>query len=106
MSVVIEYREFNCDSHCIWEQLYKAIAVEKLMVRCVFFLSFFFEYLMFLSHSQESDSEFVLVHDDELIGMLERDAAALDSEPGSSSAVLHAPALGSGAIQKMIENLA
>ena len=56
---------------------------------------------MFLSHSQDSDSEFVLVHDDELIGMLERDAAALDSEPGSSSAVLHAPL-----VQKMIGNLA
>ena len=49
------------------------------MVRCVFFSSFFEnQYLIFLSHSQESDSEFVLVHDDELIGMLERDAAALD----------------------------
>ena len=56
---------------------------------------------MFLSHSQDSDSEFVLVHDDELIGMLERDAAALDSVPGSSSAVLHAPL-----VQKMIGNLA
>lgn len=36
----------------------------------------------FSSHSQENNSDFVLVHDDELIGILERDAAALDSEPG------------------------
>ena len=37
-----------------------------------------------LSHSQENNSDFVLVHDDELIGILGKDAAALDSEPGSS----------------------
>ena len=48
------------------------------MVRCVFAFFENQQYLMFSSHSQESDSEFVLVHDDELIGMLERDAAALD----------------------------
>ena len=41
--------------------------------------------MVFLSHSQENNSDFVLVHDDELIGILERDAAALDSEPGSSA---------------------
>ena len=33
--------------------------------------------------SQENSSDFVLVHDDELIGILGKDAAALDSEPGS-----------------------
>ena len=37
-----------------------------------------------MPHSQENASSFVLVHDDELIGILERDAAALDYEPGSS----------------------
>ena len=37
----------------------------------------------FLSHSQENNSDFVLVHDDELIGILGKDAAALDSEPES-----------------------
>ena len=98
---VIEYREFNCDSHCIQEQLYKAIAIEKLMVRCVFFSSFFEnQYLIFLSHSQESDSEFVLVHDDELIGMLERDAAALDLNQAAHQQFCMP------AIQKMIGNLA
>ena len=71
------------------------------MVRCFFAFFENQQYLMFSSHSQESDSEFVLVHDNELIGMLERDAAALDSEPGSSSAVLHAPL-----VQRMIGNLA
>lgn len=66
--------EFSDTSFC--DQLYDAIAVEKFM---------------------ENDSDFVLVHDDELIRILERDAAALDSEPGSSSMVPHAPSI-SGSI--------
>jgi hypothetical protein len=57
-----------------------------------------------MSHSQENNSDFVLVHDDELIGILERDAEAPDSEPGSSSVVPHAPSM-SDSIQKIIGNL-
>ena len=41
----------------------------------------------FLSHSQENNSDFVLVHDDELIGVLGKDAAALDFEPVGRRAV-------------------
>jgi len=40
-----------------------------------------------LCRSQENDSDLVLVHDDELIGILERAAADLDSESRSSSMV-------------------
>ncbi|EDR00706.1 uncharacterized protein LACBIDRAFT_395936 [Laccaria bicolor S238N-H82] len=45
------------------DQLYDTVAIKKFM---------------------ENDSDLILVHDDELIGILKRDAAALDSEPGSS----------------------
>ena len=57
-----------------------------------------------LSCSQGNDLDFVLVHDDELIEILERDAVDLVSEPRSSSMVPHSPSI-SDRIQKIIRKL-